>query len=62
MMRRVDWAFGVSGRGGALDAMMVADAALGPLLQADTQAQLRRAGSRRDALTLLFASPEFQRR
>ncbi len=62
MMRRIDWAYGVSGRGGALDALQVADAALGPLLHADTLEQMRRAGSRRDALTLLLASPEFQRR
>jgi uncharacterized protein (DUF1800 family) len=62
MMRRVDWAYGVAGRGGELDAMVVAGAALGPLLQAETLEQLRRAGSRRDALTMLFASPEFQRR
>ncbi len=62
MMRRIDWAYGVSGRGGALDAMAVAEAALGPLAQAATLEQIRRAGSRRDALAMLFASPEFQRR
>jgi uncharacterized protein (DUF1800 family) len=62
MMRRIDWAYGVSARGAELDAPELADAALGPLLHADTLAQMRRAGSRRDALTLLFASPEFQRR
>jgi uncharacterized protein (DUF1800 family) len=62
MMRRVDWAYGFAGRGAALDPVEVADAALGPLLSTDTAQQIKRAGSRRDGLTLLFASPEFQRR
>jgi uncharacterized protein (DUF1800 family) len=62
MMRRIDWAYGFAGRAAALDPEQVADACLGPLLSADTAAQIKRAGSRRDALTLLFASPEFQRR
>jgi uncharacterized protein (DUF1800 family) len=42
--------------------MDVAVASLGPLLRPGTQAQIRGAGDRRDALTLLFSSPEFQRR
>jgi uncharacterized protein (DUF1800 family) len=42
--------------------MQLADAALGPLLSGSTASQIQLAGSRRDALTLLFASPEFQRR
>ena len=62
MMRRVDWAYGFAGRAAPLDPAQVADTALGPLLSADTAQQIRRAGSRRDGLTLLFASPEFQRR
>jgi uncharacterized protein (DUF1800 family) len=62
MMRRIDWAYGFAGRGAALDPVQVADASLGPLLSADTAQQIKRAGSRRDGLTLLFASPEFQRR
>ena len=62
MMRRVDWAYGFAGRGAALDAAMIAEASLGPLLSADTAGQIKGAGSRRDGLTLLFTSPEFQRR
>ena len=62
MLRRVDWAYGFAGRGAALDPVQVAEASLGPLLGADAALQVKRAGSRRDALTLLFASPEFQRR
>ena len=40
----------------------LADAALGPLLRPQTRDALHHAGSRRDALTLLLSSPEFQRR
>jgi uncharacterized protein (DUF1800 family) len=42
--------------------MAVAERALGPLLGAATRDEVMRAGSRREALALLFASPEFQRR
>ena len=62
MMRRVDWAYGVSGRLAAADPVALADSALGPLLTPATAAAMQHAGSRRDALTLLFTSPEFQRR
>ena len=62
MMRRVDWSYGVAGREGRADPMALADASLGPLLHASTLDAMRHAGSRRDALTLLLASPEFQRR
>jgi uncharacterized protein (DUF1800 family) len=62
MMRRIDWAYGFAGRSAMFDPEAVADASLGPLLTADTAQQIRRAGSRRDGLTLLFTSPEFQRR
>jgi len=62
MMRRIDWAYGFAGRTAAMDAEQVGDASLGPLLSADTRSQIKQAGSRRDALTLLFTSPEFQRR
>jgi uncharacterized protein (DUF1800 family) len=66
MMRRIDWAYGVSGRVAApesgRDAAELADATLGPLLTADTLQAVRRAGSRRDAMTLLLTAPEFQRR
>ena len=62
MIRRVDWAYGFAGRAAMLDPAVIADASLGPLLDADTALQIRRAGSRRDGLTLLFTSPAFQRR
>jgi uncharacterized protein (DUF1800 family) len=62
MMRRVDWAYGFSGRAASLDPAAIAEASLGPLLTNDTASAIHRAGSRRDGLTLLFASPEFQRR
>ena len=62
MMRRVDWAYGLAGRAAGLDPAQIAEACLGPLLGGDTSLAIRRAGSRRDGLTLLFTSPEFQRR
>ena len=62
MMRRVDVAYAIAGKAGALDADALAEAALGPLLRPATAQAMRRAGSRREALALLFASPEFQRR
>ena len=42
--------------------MAIAETALGPLLRPETARRSRRAGSRRDAMTLLLTSPEFQRR
>jgi uncharacterized protein (DUF1800 family) len=45
-----------------MDADQNARATLGPLLSARTHQQMSRAGSRRDALALLLASPEFNRR
>jgi uncharacterized protein (DUF1800 family) len=66
MMRRIDWAYSLSGRvaspDSGPDAAQLAEAALGPLLSDDTLQTVRRAGSRRDAMTLLLTSPEFQRR
>jgi uncharacterized protein (DUF1800 family) len=62
MLRRIDWAFGYTGRLGETDAAPMAVAALGPLLRPATLDAIHHAGSRRDALTLLFTSPEFQRR
>jgi uncharacterized protein (DUF1800 family) len=62
MMRRIDWAYAVSGRVGTRDVSQLADAGLGPLLRAETLQAVQRAGSRRDAMTLLLTSPEFQRR
>jgi uncharacterized protein (DUF1800 family) len=66
MMRRIDWAYGFSGRAAGLpnprDAADLAEASLGPLLTDNTLQAVRRAGSRRDAMTLLLTAPEFQRR
>lgn len=63
MLRRIDFAYSVAGRAGAqADPVALADATLGPLLRPATQDAIRRAGSRRDAVALLLASPEFQRR
>lgn len=62
LLRRADWAMGVSGRAPTLDPMAVADAALGPMLSATTRQAVRLAPSRRMGLALLLASPEFLRR
>lgn len=62
LMRRVEWVYTFSGRLGALDPAAVTEAALGPLARAETVAAMRGAGSVRDALTLLFGSPEFMHR
>jgi uncharacterized protein (DUF1800 family) len=62
MMRRLDWAYTFAGRMERLDPAAVAEAALGPFARAETVGAMRGAGSVRDALTLLFGSPEFMRR
>ncbi len=62
LLRRVDWAYGLAGRITGPDPAEVAENSLGPLLQPSTLEAIHHAGSRRDALTLLLASPEFQRR
>jgi uncharacterized protein (DUF1800 family) len=62
MMRRVDWTYSIAGHSADRDPLEIADASLGALLRPRTLEAMRRAGSRRDALTLLLTSPEFQRR
>ncbi len=62
MLRRIDWASGFAGRVGDRDVVQISDTALGPLLRPETREAIQRAGSRRDAMTLLLTSPEFQRR
>ncbi len=62
MMRRIDWAYAVSGRIGTRDPMDIVSGALGPLLRPATQTAMAHAGSRREAMTLALTSPEFQRR
>ena len=61
-MRRIDWTHDVAGRAGDRDPAEIATAALGPLLRERTRDAIRTAGSRRDGMTLLLTSPEFQRR
>ncbi|NGM18598.1 DUF1800 domain-containing protein [Roseomonas stagni] len=62
LMRRVDWAYNLAGRAPRADARAVAETALGPLGKGETATAMARAGSVRDALTLLFGSPEFMQR
>jgi len=62
LVRRIDWSYAVAGRLSGPDPADVAEASLGPMLQPATLEAMHHAGSRRDALTLLLSSPEFQRR
>ncbi len=62
LLQRVDWAYGFSGRLSAMDAEQLGERALGPLFSEGTKAAIRGAGARRDALAMLFSSPEFLRR
>lgn len=62
MLRRIDWASGFAARIGDRDVMQIAEATVGPLLRPETSDSIRRAGSRREAMTLLLTCPEFQRR
>lgn len=65
LLRRTDLAWGVAGRAaasGLRDVPALAEVALGPLAQPATLAAAARAGSAREALTLILASPEMMRR
>jgi uncharacterized protein (DUF1800 family) len=62
MVRRIDWVYGFADRAELAEPATLSDTVLGPLLSPATASALRTAGSRRDAITLLLASPEFQRR
>ena len=63
ILQRVEWANAAAERlGGRSDPLTVAQAALGPLLTAETRTAISRAASPTQGLALLFASPEFQRR
>lgn len=61
LLRRVDWLWGLSGQVRA-DPVALAEASLGPFLSSGTAQAIGHAGSRREALVLLFAAPEFLRR
>ena len=61
--KRVEWATRVGDRlGRIVDARVLADASLGPLLGEATQRQIERAADGPQALALLLMAPEFQRR
>ena len=62
ILRRIEWAYGQAGRGAGRDAAALAEAVMGPLIQPQTLRAASRAGSAREALTLVLTSPEFQRR
>jgi uncharacterized protein (DUF1800 family) len=62
MMQRLDLAYETAGRFARLDPRRVLEVALGPLAREETRTAVSRAGSARDGLTLVFASPEMQRR
>ena len=65
MLARIDWSYDISGRApgaAAREPLAIAQASLGPLLRPQTATAIGHAGDRRDALTLLFSAPEFQRR
>jgi uncharacterized protein (DUF1800 family) len=62
LMRRIDWATAIAGRARAQDPRLLAEAALGPLLPTASLLRIARAGSRPEAITMLIAAPQFQRR
>lgn len=62
LVRRIEWASAVSARGVGRDAAALAEAVLGPLAAPATLRAAARAGSAREALTLVLTSPEFHRR
>jgi len=63
VLNRIEWAKQVGARMPPdFNAVAVADAGMGPLLAPATRTAMARAESQGDALALLIASPEFQRR
>jgi uncharacterized protein (DUF1800 family) len=62
IMRRVDWSYAVAARTRGMDPVVLADNSLGPLLPPSVREQIARAGSQREAVTMLLAAPEFLRR
>lgn len=62
LLARVDWAFATAGRFSRTDAQAAAEAVLGRLARDSLRREIARAGSAQDAMTILLASPEFQRR
>ncbi|MBB2176033.1 DUF1800 domain-containing protein [Gluconacetobacter johannae] len=62
LLARADWSYRLAAFAPDADPLDIAHAALGPALRPATIEAIRHAGARRDGLTLLFSSPEFQRR
>ncbi|NKC34295.1 DUF1800 domain-containing protein [Falsiroseomonas selenitidurans] len=62
MMQRLDIAYETAGRYSRRPPLEVLQTALGPMARDETVAAVRRAGSARDAIALVFSSPEMQRR
>jgi uncharacterized protein (DUF1800 family) len=62
MIRRMELAYSLAGRFSRLNPNDLVPIALGPHARPDTIRAIKGAGSVRDGLTLLLASPEFQRR
>lgn len=61
LMRRIEWAYKLASRR-PRDATDVAVMSLGPFLREATRREMASSASMRDALTILLAAPEFQRR
>lgn len=62
VMLRLDIAYETAGRFVRRDPRDMVEEVLGPLVRPATREAVRRAGSMRDAMALLFTSPEMQRR
>jgi uncharacterized protein (DUF1800 family) len=64
IMTRINWAYDYAGRldDGGAEPADIAGAAMGGLLRPATARAIATAGSRREAVTMLFTAPEFQRR
>ncbi len=62
VLARIGFGYGEAHRAEAEHPMELASAVLGPLLRPETASAITRAGSRAEAVSLLFAAPEFQRR
>jgi uncharacterized protein (DUF1800 family) len=62
VLGRIGFGFTEAARQQLTDPMELADATLGSMLRPETATAIRRAGSRAEAASLLFAAPEFQRR
>jgi uncharacterized protein (DUF1800 family) len=62
LLRRAEWVNGVAAQAPDIDPVEMAQATLGDLIQPDTLQAIKFAGSRRAAMTMLMASPEFMRR